>query len=71
MTFLRATLLVAVLLYATLWVLAINGASDLVVPLAVPAILAVMIVLGVALQRYMGIAPRKSHFRDPKDDQKT
>ena len=30
-----------------------------------------MIVLGVALQRYMGIAPRKSHFRDPKDDPKS
>jgi hypothetical protein len=67
-TVLRATLLVAALLYATLWVLAINGASSLVVPLAIPAILAVMIVLGVVLQRYMGIAPRKPHFRDPKDD---
>jgi hypothetical protein len=70
-TFLRATLLVAVLLYATLWVLAINGASDLVVPLAIPAILAVMIALGVVLQRYMGITPRKPRFRDPEDDQKS
>ncbi|MGH3733557.1 MAG: hypothetical protein ACRDVC_09330 [Acidimicrobiales bacterium] len=67
----RATLLLAVLLYATLWVLAINGATDLVVPLAIPAILAVMIILGVMLQRYMGIAPRRPHFRDPKDDPKS
>lgn len=71
MTYLRATLIVAGLLYAALWVLAINGATDLVAPLAIPAILAAMIVLGVALQRYMGIAPRKSHFRDPKDDPKS
>ena len=27
-----------------------------------------MIALGVALQRYMGIAPRKQHFRDREDD---
>jgi hypothetical protein len=70
-TVLRATLLVAVLLYVTLWVLAINGSSDLVVPLAIPAILAAMIILGVVLQRYMGITPRKPHFRDPEDDQKS
>jgi hypothetical protein len=42
-----------------------------VVPLAIPAILAAMIILGVALQRYMGITPRKPHFRDPEDDQKS
>ena len=67
----RATLVAAVVLYATLWVLAVNGASDLVVPLAIPAILAAIIVLGVALQRYMGITPRRPHFRDPKDDQRS
>ncbi len=71
MSVLRATIIVGVLLYLALWVLAINGATDLVAPLAIPAILAVMIALGVAFQRYMGIAPRKQHFRDPKDDPKS
>lgn len=68
MTYLRATLIVAGLLYVTLWVLAFNGAADLVVPLSIPAILGAMIALGVALQRFMGIAPRRPHFRDPKDE---
>jgi hypothetical protein len=67
-TYLRATLIVAGLLYVTLWVLAFNGATELVVPLAIPAILGAMIALGVALQRFMGIAPRRQHFRDPKDE---
>jgi hypothetical protein len=67
-TYLRATLIVAGLLYVTLWVLAFNGATELVVPLAIPAILGAMIALGVALQRFMGIAPRHQHFRDPKDE---
>jgi hypothetical protein len=69
-TYLRATLIVAGLLYVTLWVLALNGASDLVVPLAIPAILGAMIALGVALQRFMGIAPRRPRFRHPEDETK-
>lgn len=70
MTYLRATLIVAGLLYVTLWVLAFNGAADLVVPLAIPAILGAMIALGVALQRFMGIAPRRPRFRHPEDETK-
>jgi hypothetical protein len=70
-TYLRATLIVAGLLYVILWVLAFNGASDLVVPLAIPAILGAMIALGVSLQRFMGISPRRQHFRDPKDEPKS
>ena len=46
----------------------VSGATELVVPLAIPAILGAMIALGVALQRFMGIAPRRQHFRDPKDE---
>jgi hypothetical protein len=38
--------------------------------LVVPLILAVMIALGVALQRFMGLPPRKQHFQDRGDDQK-
>jgi hypothetical protein len=69
-TFLRATLVAAVLVYVFLWVLALNGASGLIAPLAVPLILGAMVALGVALQRYMGIAPRKQHFKDRGDDSK-
>ncbi len=70
MTVLRATLVVAVLVYVFLWVVALNGASGLIALLAVPLILAGMIALGVALQRFMGIPPRKEHFRDRGDDHK-
>ncbi|MGC2167620.1 MAG: hypothetical protein WA580_00795 [Acidimicrobiales bacterium] len=64
----RATLVVAGLLYVTLWVIAANGASELYVPLVIPAALVIMIVLGVALQRYMGIAPRRPKFDDHRDE---
>lgn len=64
----RATLIVAGLLYVTLWVIAANGASELYVPLVIPAILMLMIVLGVALQRYMGITPHRSRFDDHEDE---
>jgi hypothetical protein len=70
-TYLRATLIVAGLLYVLLWVLAFNGAGELVVPLAIPAILGAMIALGVAMQRFMGISPRRPRFRDPKDETKS
>jgi hypothetical protein len=70
-TYLRATLTVAALLYVALWVLALNGASELVIPLAIPAILGAMIASGVALQRFMGITPRRPHFRDPDDETKS
>ena len=49
-------------------VLAANGDSALVAPLLVPAVLAVMVALGVALNRFMGIEPRKQHFHDPHDE---
>ncbi|MGA7834199.1 MAG: hypothetical protein WCA31_03240 [Acidimicrobiales bacterium] len=70
MTVLRATLVAAVLVYVFLWVVALDGASGLIPLLAVPLILAGMIALGVALQRFIGIAPRKQHFRDRGDDPK-
>ena len=60
----RATLIVALLLYVFLWVLAFNGASGLVEPLLIPLVLGVIIALGVALTRFMGIPPRKQHFDD-------
>jgi multidrug efflux pump subunit AcrB len=65
----RLTLIVGVLFYIFLWVLAANGASSLVAVLVVPAVLAVMVALGVALNRFMGIAPHRPHFND-RDDEK-
>jgi fatty acid desaturase len=69
-TYLRATLVMAVAIYVFLWVLALNGASGMIPLLVVPLILAAMIALGVALQRFMGIPPHKQHFRDRGDDPK-
>lgn len=70
MTVLRATLVTAVAIYAFLWVVALNGASAMIPLLVVPLVLAGMIALGVALQRFMGIPPHKQHFRDRGDDHK-
>jgi hypothetical protein len=69
-TYLRATIVVALAIYIFLWVIALNGASGMVPLLVVPLILAAMIALGVALQRFMGLPARKQHFRDRGDDSK-
>lgn len=63
----RATLLFSLLLYVMLWVLAFNGATSLVAPLAVTLVLIAMIALGVAFTRFMGLPARKQHFRKPED----
>lgn len=68
MRWLRATLLVVLVLYVALWVLAFNGAPGLRELLLVPLILAVLVALGVALQRFMGITPRRQRFQDREDD---
>ena len=68
MTVLRATLVAAVVVYVFLWVVALGGVGGLVPLLAVPLILAGMIALGVVLQRFIGLPPRKQHFRDRGDD---
>ena len=65
-----ATIFAAVVIYVFLWILAFNGASSLIGPLAVPLVLAVIVALGVALQRFMGLPARKQHFRDREDDTK-
>jgi hypothetical protein len=69
-TYLRGTIVLALAIYVFLWVVALNGASGMVPLLVVPLILAAMIALGVALQRFMGLPPRKQHFRDRGDDPK-
>lgn len=65
MTVTKVTAGVAGLVYLLLWVIAANGASGLVAPLLVPAILAVMVAIGVALNRFMGITPHRPKFNDP------
>lgn len=70
MSVLRATVVPVLLVYVFLWVLAFNGATSLIGPLVVPLVLGVIVALGVALQRFMGIAPRKQNFNKPEDDPK-
>ncbi len=70
MTYVRATIVLAIAIYVFLWIVALNGASGMIPLLAVPLILAAMIALGVALQRFMGIPPHKQRFRDRGDDSK-
>ena len=64
----RLVVALGVLFYVFLWVLAANGATELVAPLLIPGVLAVMIALGVALNRWMGITPRRQHFDDAKNE---
>jgi arginine exporter protein ArgO len=64
----RTVVILGALFYVFLWVLAMNGATSLVAPLAVPGILAIMIAVGVALNRWMGMTPRKQHFRNRNDE---
>ncbi len=62
MTFTKATAVVLAAIYIFLWVLALNGASNMVPVLAVPLVLAVLVAFGVWLNRFMGITPRQQHF---------
>ena len=64
----RIMLIVGGLVYAFLWVLAANGVSSLVAPLTIPVVLALLVYLGLALDKFLGITPRKQHFDDPEDD---
>jgi arginine exporter protein ArgO len=64
----RTVVILGAMFYVFLWVLAMNGATSLVAPLAVPGILAIMIAVGVALNRWMGMTPRKQHFRNRNDE---
>ena len=66
----RIMIVVGFVLYIFLWVLAFNGVSSLVAPLAIPLILAVLVAGGVALNRFMGITPRSQHFQDRDDESK-
>ena len=54
--------------YALLWAIALHGASTLVPVLAVPLILAVLVAVGVAINRFVGITPRAQHFVEPEPE---
>jgi hypothetical protein len=60
--------IVALVLYAFLWVLAANGVTSLIAPLTIPAVLAVLVYLGLALNKYLGITPKRPKFDDHHDD---
>ena len=64
----KTMLFIGALSYVLLWVLYANGDSVLLAPLLIPAVIAVMVALGVALNRYIGVEPRKQHFDDGVDE---
>ncbi|HUX04049.1 MAG TPA: hypothetical protein VMV53_03990 [Acidimicrobiales bacterium] len=64
----RVIAVLAVVIYVGLWVLALNGASNLVPPLLIPLVLAVLVWAGLALNRYLEISPRKQEFKEREDD---
>jgi hypothetical protein len=67
----RVMVVLGVLFYVFLWVLAANGVSSLVAPLVIPVVLALLVYLGLALNKFLGIPPRKQHFEDPDNDDTT
>ena len=66
MTWRRGALIIGGALYLLLWGLALDGASSLVAPLVIPLVL---VVLGVALDRFLGVPHRSPHFDG--DDEST
>ena len=64
----RTVIVFGVLVYLFFWVLVLNGADQLVEPLVIPVVLVVLVIAGVALDRYLGITPRKQHFRERDDE---
>ncbi len=64
----RTMIVLGALFYLFLWVLVAKGDHQLLPIVVVPGVLAVMVALGVALNRYMGITPRKQHFEDRHDE---
>jgi len=63
--FTRVVAIVVLAIYIFLWVLALNGASSLEGPLAVPVILAVLVAVLVWFQRFMGFTPKSPKFSEP------
>ncbi|HSN03188.1 MAG TPA: hypothetical protein VLS91_06865 [Acidimicrobiales bacterium] len=59
---------IGVVFYVVLWAIALNGATSLIAPLVVPVVLAVLVYAGLALNRFLGITPRRQHFSEREDD---
>jgi membrane glycosyltransferase len=64
----RIVSVLGVLIYIGLWILEVNGANALLAPLVIPLVLAVMVAGGVALDRFIGITPRRQEFAEPDED---
>ncbi len=69
MTLRRVTIAVGLLFYIFLWLLVLNGATSLLPIVVVPLVLWIIIVVGVALTKFIGIKPRESHFESKDDEQ--
>ena len=65
----RVVALAGVALYVFLWVLAANGVSNLIAPLVIPLVLVVLIWAGLALNRFVGIAPHRPKFPVDEDEE--
>lgn len=57
-------MVLGMLIYIFLWIIALNGASTFIAPLVIPLVLAVLVAGGVALDRFIGVTPRRPHFDD-------
>jgi hypothetical protein len=66
-----ATWIGGLVVYAGLWVLAANGVTSLVAPLAIPAVLALLVFLGLRLNQFLGLPTRRPKFDDGEDDPTT
>lgn len=66
----RVAWVLALVLYALLWLIALHGATSLIAPLVVPAVLAFLVYAGLWMNRFLGISPRRQHFSEREDDPK-
>lgn len=69
MTWTRATVVLALVIYVGLWALALAGATSLVAPLLIPLVLAGLVATGVGLNRYLGLPVRARPPREPGPDE--
>jgi hypothetical protein len=63
----RAMWVLGALFYVLLWALALNGATGFIPFLVVPVVLALLVYLGLALNRFLGTTPRRPRFEERDD----
>lgn len=66
----RLVLIFGALFYVFLWVLVANGVTSLEAPLVIPVVLALLVYLGLLLNRFLGLRPREQHFQEPPNEKK-